>query len=277
MEDQLVSFHKLSIKLTKSNIELFAVGYLSTQASNYPLRGQKGSGWEGSVRTVGMIYSPLISKKNRVTNEMFHITDILPTLARRVGFKIDQPIDGVDQWDMINSGLPSRRKEILHIADTTTGYSAYTKGCYKIVNGTVNNGIYDGWLGDTNNTNYGISNYFDLLTSSDTYKAIERIEGKPFKLYDVAIKRKLLSIQCRPKWKKNNVCNPLKKPCLFNIKADPCEQNNLADVEFEKFREMQFELEKKVAESIPPRFMAPDPKCDPVNFNFTWNWWQPDT
>jgi hypothetical protein len=45
---------------------------------------------------------------------------------------------------MINSGLPSRRKEILHIPDTTTGYSAYTKGYYKIVNGTVNIGIYDG-------------------------------------------------------------------------------------------------------------------------------------
>jgi arylsulfatase len=63
-----------------------------------PFRGELGDAYEGSIRTAGMIKWPG-KIAPRVSNEMFAIHDILPTLANIVGAKMlnDRPIDGVDQ------------------------------------------------------------------------------------------------------------------------------------------------------------------------------------
>ena len=41
--------------------------------------------WEGGVRGAGLIWSPRIKGPGRVSEEMFHITDWLPTLYRAAG------------------------------------------------------------------------------------------------------------------------------------------------------------------------------------------------
>jgi arylsulfatase len=63
-----------------------------------PFRGELGDAYEGSIRTAGMIKWPgRIAKK--VTNEMFSVHDLMPTLAAIIGVEVDTklPIDGVDQ------------------------------------------------------------------------------------------------------------------------------------------------------------------------------------
>ena len=47
--------------------------------------------WEGGVRGAGLIWSPRIKGPGRVSEEMFHITDWLPTLYRAAG-KFDRII-----------------------------------------------------------------------------------------------------------------------------------------------------------------------------------------
>ncbi|OQV17332.1 putative Arylsulfatase J [Hypsibius exemplaris] len=49
-----------------------------THASNWPLRMGKGSLFEGGVRVPGFIWSPLLKKRGRVTNQLFHVTDGCP-------------------------------------------------------------------------------------------------------------------------------------------------------------------------------------------------------
>lgn len=89
-----------------------------TGASNFPLRGFKATGWEGGVRGVGFINSPLLSKKvaRTVSKELMHVTDWFPTLLNVAGGSLNgtKPLDGFDQWDCLKYGSPSKRKEILH-------------------------------------------------------------------------------------------------------------------------------------------------------------------
>ena len=70
---------------------------------NYPLRGTKGSLFEGGVRTEAFIYHPL--KASGSFNHIFHVTDWFPTLMTIAGasFKPEEgyELDGLSQFDSI--------------------------------------------------------------------------------------------------------------------------------------------------------------------------------
>ncbi|KAG5871829.1 hypothetical protein JTB14_006726 [Gonioctena quinquepunctata] len=72
--------------------------------SNYPLRGIKGTLFEGGVRSVALIYSPLIVQPGRVATDLMHVTDWLPTLYSAIGADtslLDPDLDGIDQWSSL--------------------------------------------------------------------------------------------------------------------------------------------------------------------------------
>lgn len=45
----------------------------------------KNSGWEGGMRNIAAIWSPLIKNPKRVSNNLMHISDWLPTLFSAAG------------------------------------------------------------------------------------------------------------------------------------------------------------------------------------------------
>jgi arylsulfatase A-like enzyme len=100
---------------------------------NGPLRGGKGSLWEGGVRVAACIAWPgQIPAGSKVTQPL-HIVDIFPTLVKLAGGETKQPLplDGRDAWATIASNAPSPNAEILLNATPTNG--AIRMGEWKLI------------------------------------------------------------------------------------------------------------------------------------------------
>lgn len=75
------------------------------QGDSGPWRGTYFTATEGSLRAPFIVRWPGKIPAGRVSNEIVHIVDMLPTLARIGGAPVpnDRPIDGVDQLDFFES------------------------------------------------------------------------------------------------------------------------------------------------------------------------------
>jgi len=52
---------------------------------NWPLRGHKGSLWEGGLRGVGFVHGKMLQKTGVKCRELLHVTDWYPTLLYLTG------------------------------------------------------------------------------------------------------------------------------------------------------------------------------------------------
>ncbi|XP_068190571.1 arylsulfatase B-like isoform X1 [Antennarius striatus] len=207
--------------------------------SNWPLRGRKGSLWEGGIRGVGFVVSPLLKQPGTVSRQLIHISDWLPTLVSVAGGSTNgtKLLDGFDMWDMISKGFLSPRLELLHNIDPL-----YHDGtpCPHAVSKTS-------WPGSPFNTTIHAairSSKFKLLTG---YPGCDTWFPRPIHNDSESSSSEA----------------PLKPVMLFNIEDDPQERNDLSDKLPDIVDYLLKRLYKYQSGAVPIDYPDDDPKCDP--------------
>merc|ERR1719495_706500 len=79
--------------------------------TNYPLRGVKGSIWEGGTRGAAFMHSPLLENTPRTHSGLLHITDWYNTLMSAAGATQLPYNDGFDQWEVLRTGTGNPPRE----------------------------------------------------------------------------------------------------------------------------------------------------------------------
>ena len=209
--------------------------------NNYPLRGDKGTVWEGGARTPAFIHSPLLEKAGYVSNELIHITDWMPTLLRLAGASADgDSLDGLDQWPMLSAGEPSARTEIVYNIDEITPNAALRIGDLKLLWG--NNSHSSGW-------------YPVLETATDTQ------DITPGSVWTPSPSRPG-SLGDYPAY-------------LYNVTADPTERQDLAAQMPDTVQEMKERLLELLDGLVPADQPAPDSRGQPVDGVWVTGWCEP--
>ncbi|OQV16696.1 Arylsulfatase J [Hypsibius exemplaris] len=207
-----------------------------TFASNWPLRGAKSSQFEGGLRVVAALWSPLLELKGRVSTELYHISDWLPTFIRLAGGSPLDNLDGYDIWDSISKGLPSPRKEILHQIDPVWGEYALRWKQYKLISGS-----------HANAAGYRIDTWYEPEGGFDPKYLIANTPG---------------ALVCEDKKTAEIIaCNATSAPCLFDIVKDPCEYRNIATERIDIVASMMERIRAFNTTALPSRPMKPDPRA----------------
>ncbi|XP_065078329.1 arylsulfatase B-like isoform X2 [Ochlerotatus camptorhynchus] len=268
-----------SIILFMSDNGAPSVGLHANSGSNYPLRGIKNVPWEAATRNIAAIWSPLLQERQRVSNQFIHISDWLPTLASAAGIDIPfskdhSEIDGLDQWEALSYDTGNPRRVVLNMIDEIYGYSSYMENGFKIVNGTFSNGEYDGWYGQLNASDQTPSDDDNINLVLQT-EIIRWAEEESISKDTIKYLRKHARVNCTraPDAKK---CNPLIRPCLFDIINDPCELNDLSQKFVHKCRELRSTVQAYRRLAVKPRNKPADPTANPANHGGIWTWWMPD-
>ncbi|KAH0949269.1 hypothetical protein HN011_000644 [Eciton burchellii] len=248
-------------------------GYLQNYGSNYPLRGLKFSMFEGAVRGAACIYSPLIDRPSRVSTQLFHIADWLPTLYSAAGGNSNdlEELDGIDQWPAIKSAKAGGRRSALLNIEEASKSEAALMGRYKIIK---DNSRYRKHYGNYpgNDASYPEYNVTGVLTSPAA-SAIASISALPLNAGRIMSLRRRAAVACD---NFTDVADCADRPCLFDIQKDPCETIDLASQRPEVAERLSAFIDGYKSVLMGQTNAPVDPAGFPRNFNDTWMPWLPD-
>jgi len=105
--------------------------------NNYPLRGEKGTPWEGGTRVAAFLSGGYLpeSLRGKRSSAFVHIADWYATFSTMVGVdpsdteRCEHDIDGMDVWPLLTGSLSSNPREFLPI----TARSIVWNSQYKLI------------------------------------------------------------------------------------------------------------------------------------------------
>ncbi|XP_039279274.1 arylsulfatase B [Nilaparvata lugens] len=259
------------------------IGLFPNWGSNYPLRGAKETLWEGGIRSPSFIWSTTFQQSPRVSTNLMHITDWLPTLYAAAGgdkFAMPPDIDGVDHWYSLQWKLPSPRKQALlninerdrNAAIITSYETGISRNTWKMIFGKFKNHEFDEYYQDTKSPTNPTYNVQEIL-ASPAGRALATLYPPSATDYTIRNSRFEATVNCGV-----GINYPAPncefRPCLFNLDKDPCERLNVADHNTAITIQMYNDLRYFRSMLIPQSNRGPDIYgADPKKWNDTWQSW----
>jgi arylsulfatase A-like enzyme len=216
--------------------------------NNTPLRGGKGSLWEGGVHVAGCAKWPGKIPAGGEVDQPLHIVDVYPTLLKLAGADLSKqklPLDGKDAWDTIAKGAPSPHDAILLNATPLNG--AIRMGDWKLIVGkgqglTSAESQEGNAAGDDDDAGGGGA------------KAAKAGKGKNTKEQKKAVQ------QAKQVAAADGPGLPADAPVmLFNLANDIGEKKNVAAEHPDKVKELRAAYDRLAAQAIPPKNRPKDP------------------
>lgn len=273
--------------MLKNSIILFmtdngapTIGKFRNWGSNWPLRGTKYTLYEGGLRGVAAIWSPRLQRPAKVSNNLMHVTDWLPTLFSAAGGNVQElgDIDGIDHWQHLSNDEKAPRHKILLNIDEVSKTEAAINKRYKLVRGVYQQGYYDSYYGDSGKDFYIGEYNYTLVHRSSVATAISAHLGDPMTQPSVMTHlREEATVLC------NNLLHRSSRSrspcendteCLFDIVNDPCEERNVAKQYPKEMRELDLMLLSYGNLLVhQPKKTIIDWSADPKRRNDTWEPW----
>ncbi|XP_005101283.1 arylsulfatase I [Aplysia californica] len=318
-----------------------ANNYDGNAACNWPLRGTKNTLWQGGVRGVGFVNSPLLKKSGYVNENLMHVVDWLPTIYTLAGGNVSMlgDIDGVDQSAVISRNSTSTRKEVLLNIDPIYKHEAIIVGDFKYIYGYISRNDNE-WYPPPGSTRdvekvpagnelsvdfNNLQQWQQLYNDDNSIKTVSD-EGLPEIIsqmdasYELWRKQRLqetsstltfdpqlvpsshkgqeqedeykntvgdmhmrvdderllepIKVKCglKPANASTN-CDPVKKACLYNLRDDPCEFENLALALPDVVERLEARVAMYRKTMIPPGNKPIDPRGNPQLHGGVWVPW----
>lgn len=199
---------------------------------------------ESDVRQTAFIYSPLLKLQQRVSNQMLHIIDLLPTLVNATSLKWRTRdrifIDGINQWPALNTN-DDERLEVF-------GDNFYISHYWKLSFGHNDSGSsFYGSFGnidmesDKDTTEYDFETYAKSVMSSEVHSVLDTLTSQKVLLLKTRAK-----VHCNLKDVGEPAVRNIKcsraMPCLFDLLEDPCEFDDKHEHEFDVRRDHMTDL-----------------------------------
>ncbi|OWF47903.1 arylsulfatase B-like [Mizuhopecten yessoensis] len=217
-------------------------GWPLYHGNNYPLRGGKVTIYEGGTRATAFISGKGLEKTGYTYNGMMHAVDWMPTILSAAGGTPEKDIDGIDQWDSLRTGAPSKRTEFIYNLDDMNppfeGHAAIRVGDYKLIEGYP--GPYPGWYKpETETINLETKKDETNITDNERYAKHGNVESLGRELY--------------------------------NLKDDPYEHNDLSLSHLDIAEELSKKMAEYHKQMIPANFPNNSAAANPNNFDGYWS------
>ena len=256
-------------------------GAVSQAGSNHPLRGTKGTLFEGGTHGVGFVAGGALSRTKTVVEDLFHITDWYPTLLTAAGGShlLDKDLDGINQWDVLDKGAATNRTEMVYNLKSTMG--AIRVGPYKLM--FARNFTKDNWYDidsvslATRKTNNQIAlsktrvflkdpsyaeNIFKITMADENDEDDEDEEDQEDnEILDAENDYQKLFDKKWPSYQKH----------LFNIDEDPEERLDLQESQPQILEELRRRVRQLYGSFVPADFPAVDHRGSPKHFQGVWS------
>lgn len=226
-------------------------GQVHRGGNNWPLRGSKGTHWEGGIRGVGFVHStlPNMAIRKGINRKLVHISDWYPTILSAAKCPLingTQPLDGVNQWKTISKNTKSNRSEFLININP-----------FGILNRTMRMG-------------FDISSFSGIRVGD--WKLLTGVNTggnwyKPPEWSNIAGQADELQKYVGPYANETLVK-------LFNIALDPYERTDLSAQYPDIVDRLLVKLTEYNETAVPVRYPPLDPKSDPSLHNGFWGPWR---